>query len=434
MTGRTTAAVAALAALTACAALTLPSCSKRAEGPITRRMMIIGFDGMEYDVMGPMLEAGRLPNFARLMNEGAWGEIRSLDILESPVIWTSIATGKGPEKHGVTGFMKPARGAREVPTSSNVRKVAALWDILGTEGKTSGVIGWLATWPAEPVTGYLVTCNFNFGWDEASDREQKVTYPEELAKALVPLRLQAKDVPADLVDRFINRRAVRVDDPAKRLESLQVDLAGDETTKAVALQLARDMPTDLLAVYFRSMDSPCHTFWVHHFEAQRLPGLSAWEVEAFGEIVPRYYEYTDRVLGELLELADDNTTVIVTSDHGFCGPAEAPKGRVAGVSAHDPTGFVVIWGKDIVRGRELSEASVLDITPTVLALWGLPVGEDMDGRVLEEAVEPSFLRAHPVRTIPTYEDAVKRQHSDEPIESPVDDEIRERMKALGYIG
>jgi predicted AlkP superfamily phosphohydrolase/phosphomutase len=227
---------------------------------------------------------------------------------------------------------------------------------------------------------------------------------------------------------------VRVDDPAKRLESLTVDLAGDETTKAVTLQLARDMPTDLLAVYFRSVDSPCHTFWVHHFEAQRPPNLPTWEVEAFGEVIPRYYEYTDRVLGELLELADENTTVIVTSDHGFGGPSEAPRGRVAGVAAHDPTGFMVMWGKDIVRGRELPDASVLDITPTVLALWGLPVGEDMDGRVLTDAIEPSFLKAHPVRTIPTHEDAVKRQHSDEPIESPVDDEIRERMKALGYIG
>jgi len=397
--------------------------------------MIIGFDGMEYDVMGPMLEAGRLPNFARLMHEGAWSEIRSLDILESPVIWTSIATGKGPEKHGITGFMKPAaRGGDGVPTSSNVRKVAALWDILAAESKTSGVIGWLATWPAEPVLGYMVTCNFNFGWDETSDREQRVTYPEELARALAPLRLQAKDVSADLVDRFINRRAVRVDDPAKRLESLATDLAGDETTRVVTLQLARDMPTDLLAVYFRSVDSPSHTFWVHHFAAQRPAGLPAWEVEAFGGVIPEYYEYTDRVLGELLELADENTTVIVTSDHGFRGPSASPKGRVAGVAAHDPTGFMLIWGKDIVHGCELPDVSVLDITPTVLALWGLPVGEDMDGRVLTDAIEPSFLKAHPVRTIPTYEDVVKRQHSDEPIESPVDDEIRERMKALGYIG
>lgn len=430
---RTAAVVAALAM----SVLLLPSCVKRVEGPIVRRVMIIGFDGMEYDVMGPLLEAGRLPNFARLMHEGAWGEIRSLEILESPVIWTSIATGKLPEKHGIMGFVKQKKGgAEQVPTSSNVRQVAALWDILGNRGMTSGVVGWLATWPAEPITGYMVTCNFGFGWDVHSTRVQQVTYPEELKDALLPFRLFAADVPDEKLDEFITRSAVRADDPARRLETLAGYIATDETVRAVSLDLATKMPTDLFAVYFRSVDGPCHSFWVHHFRDSHPAAAPEWEVEAFRDVIPRYYEYTDRILGELLELADDNTTIIVTSDHGFSGPKpmEGRRQPRAGIADHDPTGFVVLWGKDIVRGRELPDVSVLDVTPTVLALWGLPVGEDMDGRVLEDAIEPAFMKAHPVRTIPSYEEIVKRGHSAEPIESPVDEEIRERMKALGYIG
>ncbi|MCK4915439.1 MAG: hypothetical protein KAS89_04670, partial [Candidatus Eisenbacteria sp.] len=100
-----------------------------------------------------------------------------------------------------------------------------------------------------------------------------------------------------------------------------------------------------------------------------------------------------------------------------------------------PTGVLAFWGKDIAEGRELADASVLDITPTILALCGLPVAEDMDGSVLTEAIDRDFLRAHPVRTIETYEleleptDAADR----EPIESPIDDEVRERLRALGYI-
>lgn len=428
--------------LVAAAALALPamllsSCAKGPAAPIERRVMIIGFDGMEYDVMGPLLEAGRLPNFARLMHEGAWGEVKSLEILESPVIWTSIATGKLPEKHGIMGFVKQKRGgADQVPTSQNVRQVAALWDILGNKGMTSGVIGWLATWPAEPVNGYVVTCNFNYGWDVNSPRLQQVTYPEELKDALLPFRVLAGDVPDEKLDEFITRSAVRADDPARRLEALSGFIATDETTRAVSLDLAEKMPTDLLAVYFRSVDGPCHTFWVHHFRDPAPAALPEWEVEAFRDVIPRYYEYTDRILGELLELAGDNTTVIVTSDHGFSGPKPmaGQHQRRAGIGEHDPTGFIVLWGKDIAHGRELPDVSVLDVTPTVLALWGLPVGEDMDGRVLEEAIEPSFLKAHPVLTIPSYEGIVTRRHSAEPIESPVDDEIRERMKALGYIG
>lgn len=421
----------ALAALAA-AAVILPSCAKRAAGPVERRVMVIGFDGLEYDVMGPLLEAGRLPNFARLMHEGSWGEVRSLEILESPVIWTSIATGKLPDKHGVTGFLKPDKsGKAQIPASQNVRQVAALWDILGHEGRTSGVIGWLATWPAEPVKGYMVTCNFHERWDENSPEPQEVTYPEELKTALLPLRTQAGDVRDETMDEFVKRSALRDDDPRTLITGLARSLASDETTRAVALDLATKMPTDLLAVYFRSVDPPCHKFWVHHFRESASTSLPEREVDAFRDVIPKYYEYTDRILGEFLDLADRNTTVIVTSDHGFRGPG--PGGVRRGTACHDSTGFIALWGRDIVRGRELRDPHVLDVTPTVLALWGLPVGEDMDGRVLREAIEPGFLKAHPVRTIPSYDQVIRRDRSREPIESPVDDEIRERMRALGYI-
>ncbi len=78
---------------------------------------------------------------------------------------------------------------------------------------------------------------------------------------------------------------------------------------------------------------------------------------------------------------------------------------------------------------------MLDITPTLLALCGLPVAGDMDGRVLTEAIDGDFLRGHPVRTIDTYEPAggSRGDADSEPVESPIDDEVRERLRALGYI-
>jgi arylsulfatase A-like enzyme len=102
---------------------------------------------------------------------------------------------------------------------------------------------------------------------------------------------------------------------------------------------------------------------------------------------------------------------------------------------HDPTGVLALWGKDIAKGQELMDASVLDITPTLLALCGLPVADDMDGRVLTEAIDGDFLRGHPVRTIETYEPDGGSSGDDErePIESPIDEEVRERLRALGYI-
>jgi arylsulfatase A-like enzyme len=162
--------------------------------------------------------------------------------------------------------------------------------------------------------------------------------------------------------------------------------------------------------------------------------VDAAEVQAFGKTIEKYYEYTDEILGQLLDLAGRGWTVIVTSDHGHSGPKPQGTSFMAGVFMHDPTGVVILWGKDIARQRELTGPSVLDITPTILALCGLPVADDMDGKVWSDAIDSAFLEAHPVQRIATYESAEAEVAGDEePAKSSVDDEVRERLRSLGYI-
>ena len=105
-----------------------------------------------------------------------------------------------------------------------------------------------------------------------------------------------------------------------------------------------------------------------------------------------------------------------------------------GAALLTPAQMQTLEGSVEIQGRELTEPSVLDITPTILALLGLPVAEDMDGRVLTEAIDPAFLKRHPVTSIPTYETASDGDDGErEPIESPIDDEVREQLRSLGYI-
>jgi arylsulfatase A-like enzyme len=126
--------------------------------------------------------------------------------------------------------------------------------------------------------------------------------------------------------------------------------------------------------------------------------------------------------------------VIVTSDHGFSGPKPLGNSFARGTAMHDPTGVVIFAGKDIVRGRKLADPSVLDITPTILALYGLPVASDMDGKVLVDAIAPAFLKAHPVQRVETYEKAAADSTgSKEPATSPVDEQVREQLRSLGYL-
>ena len=419
-----------------CAALVAASCAPTTVEPVDRKVMIIGIDGMEWDVMGPLLESGRLPTFARLMSEGTWGELQSLDVLESPVIWTSIATGKLPEKHGIMGFAKrPADGGEVVPMTSNVRRVEAIWDILGDEGWSVGIVGWLATWPAEPVNGYLVTDYFGYGWGpDRTGGDERLTFPVGLASEIDGLRVLEEDVADGRAATFTDGVIPQGEDLGTKFAALKTCIAGDETNLSVALHMASQLPVDFYAVYLHGIDGVCHHFWVDMIP-ESGPPISREEEELFDSVIEAYYEEMDAVLARFLEMADDNTTVVVTSDHGHSGPKPVGDNYRWGIAMHDPTGVLAFWGKDIAAGRELPDASVLDITPTLLALCGMPVADDMDGRVLTEAMDDEFLRAHPVRTIDTYEPDGESADAEgeEPIESEIDDEVRERLRALGYI-
>ena len=420
-----------LAAVVACSL----SCAEVETGRVPRRIVLLGIDGLEWDIAGPMIEAGSLPNLARLVSEGAWGELKSLESLESPMIWTSVATGKLPEKHGITGFTAKRGAARDGAIfTADHREARTIWDILGERGYTVGVVMWLVTWPPEPVNGYLVSDYIKYDWRQA-DRLGATTFPPELAAELAGHVVRTDDVPDEHVSAFLRGGVPDDQDLRARVRPLRSAVAVDDAALGIGLRLARERPVDFFAVYFSGVDVVCHHFWVDAFP-ESGPSVSEREIEVFGAVVERYYERADRVIGEFLELADENTTVIVASDHGHSGPKPRGDGYVRGIAMHDPTGVLIFWGKDIAAGRELVDPSVLDITPTVLALCGLPVAADMDGRVLTAALARGFARSHRVTSTETYEfgrAADAEEPQEEPGESPVDEEARERLRSLGYI-
>jgi predicted AlkP superfamily phosphohydrolase/phosphomutase len=430
----------ALGALSLLAAgfLVFASCARvetEAE-PVKRRVVILGIDGLEWDIMGPLLESGRLPNFAKLVHEGAWGELRSLKFLESPMIWTTIATGKLPGKHGITGFTTKDGAARSgAIITADFRTARTVWDILGERDFRVGVVGWLVTWPAEPVNGYLVTDRFGYGWDAGSRSAEGITFPADLLDEIGALRVRPEDVSDREVERFLRGGVPAGGEISERVQALRRLIATDATSLAAARYLFAERPSDFSALYLKGADGVCHQFWTDAFP-ESGPAPSEREIEVFGEVITRYYEYSDEIVGEFLNAVDENTTLIVTSDHGHSGPKPRGDSYAWGIAMHDPTGFFALYGRDILGGQEIANASVLDITPTILALCGLPVAEDMDGKVLERAIDPDFLSRHPVASVASYESDASvggAGESEESIESPLDEEILEELRSLGYI-
>jgi hypothetical protein len=126
-----------------------PACRSAArKGP---PLVVVGVDGLEWRLVLQFAQQGVLPNLTKLMGEGYAGRLETLEPTLSPVIWTTIATGKKPEQHGITDFFfTDAAGERHLFTSVH-RRSKAFWNILSEAGQTCHVDGWWCTWPAEPL-------------------------------------------------------------------------------------------------------------------------------------------------------------------------------------------------------------------------------------------------------------------------------------------
>ncbi len=142
-----------LVTLAALAALGTPRPASAA-GP--RRVLVLALDAADWQAIDPLVAAGRLPVLARLSARGHALSLLATPPLVSPIIWTTIATGRRPEDHRVLDFMVDLPGGGQAPVPSSERRTAALWNVFSDAGRSVGVVGWWATWPAEAVRGTIV--------------------------------------------------------------------------------------------------------------------------------------------------------------------------------------------------------------------------------------------------------------------------------------
>ncbi|PYQ46708.1 MAG: hypothetical protein DMF78_25685, partial [Acidobacteria bacterium] len=145
------------AALTVLAAVVVPSEATRAAAPAGRKVVLVGLDAADWQAIDPLVARGELPTFARLKSAGRTGLLLSTPPLLSPIVWTTIATGRTPDDHGVLDFMADLPGGGQRPVGSRERRVPALWNLFSSAGDTVAVVGWWATAPAEDVRGTIVS-------------------------------------------------------------------------------------------------------------------------------------------------------------------------------------------------------------------------------------------------------------------------------------
>jgi tetratricopeptide (TPR) repeat protein len=379
-----------------------------------------------------------MPALDDMISHGVMGNIATLQPILSPMLWNSIATGKRAHKHGIHGFMEPdphSGGIR--PVSSTSRKVKALWNILTQRGYKTHVLGWFAGHPAEPISGTAVSDLYPHAvgaLDKPWPLPPGTVHPENLGDTLARLRMHPAEVTQEAILPWIPRAAEVDQEKDHGLRTFAKILSENCSIHNAATWILQNQPWDFMAVYYNGIDHFCHAFM--NFRPPRMEGIPEDKFEVYKDVVDGAYRFHDMILETLITLAGPDATVILVSDHGFHSdhlrPRSIPKEPAGPAVQHRPFGIFCMKGPHVKQDERIYGATLLDVAPTVLTLFGLPVGDDMDGRVLVQA----FDHTPEIERIPSWENEPGEcgMHASDLRMDPIAAQaVIEQFVALGYI-
>ncbi|MBU0487747.1 MAG: alkaline phosphatase family protein [Bacteroidetes bacterium] len=370
-----------------------------------RKLLLIGWDAADWKVINPLLDAGELPALESLINRGVIGNLSSLDPPYSPMLWTTIATGKRPDKHGILGFTEPIPNQVGIrPVTCTSRKVKAVWNILMQEGNNVNTVGWWPSHPAEPLNGICISDLYKDSnglspekWEMVND----AVHPDEMADFFAELRIHPYELTEAHLLPFVPE-AMRVNqEKDRRLFQIAANVAESSSLHAAATWILENKDWDFLALYQVAIDHICHLFMRLH--PPKMKHIPQQQFDLYKDVVNGIYRYHDMMLGRLIELAGSEATIMLISDHGFhpdhLRPLMLPDEPASPAYQHRDLGIFCIAGPGIKKDERIYGASLLNITPTILSLYGLPVAEDMDGAPLSGIFETE----PELKTIPSWE-------------------------------
>lgn len=256
--------------------------------PHKKRVVVIGLDGVPFTYIRRLLPTGELPNFRAIVDEGALVQMDTTLPNVSSVAWASFMTGQNPGKHNIYGFVDRQPGSLKtfIPTARNLRS-PMLWEILSAAGKRVFAMNVPVTYPSRQVNGIVVGCFL-------SPSVEKAAPNAEVAQALKRLNYC---VDADPMH-------------ARR----------DKDSFLGHLDEVFERRIDAMRYFWQQ--EPWDFFMAHVMETDRLHHFFWEEMEQdhpkYAPAFLEFYKRVDQVLGEIRGWLDENTTLVILSDHGFC--------------------------------------------------------------------------------------------------------------------
>lgn len=494
--------------------LTLTGCWKKSK----KKVIVLGFDGITFDISEKWIRNNKLPNFKKVMDNGAHGRLQSTIPPVSPVAWTTAVTGVNPGKHSIFSFVRDITFEKgEIVPHMNLstdRKAKAVWQLIEDNKRKSIIINIPHTSPPEEINGILISGEPHADSDHPVETSENFSFPPEVKERFPNYRIDPSCVDYDpsRPDRYLSDRI----DIAKRRSSVMFKLMKEENW-------------DLIWTVFTITDKIQHYYWKYmdstHVQYNRT------EAREYGKSIFKVYQMMDSIIGETLKRMDNNTTLLIMSDHGFAPLKKTvntenflktyipdslrqfiiahdyvspvfkikihgynnselysttrnflyrslknlkdPSGgnyinkeiyfseqiyhgpwvnsgpdvvalpdtfyRYIGYKAnaelgvlmelkdnefnayHESDGVLILYGNNIKNNIKIDNASLMDITPTLLYLFNNNIPEDIDGRVISESIQEEYRSNNP---------PVFSGHS---VSYPRDIDTEKKLKSLDYL-
>jgi predicted AlkP superfamily phosphohydrolase/phosphomutase len=264
-----------------------------------KRVLVIGLDGATWDVLNPLMRDGKMPNLKKLLERSAQGVLMSSIPPVTAAAWTCFSTGKNPGKHGLVDFIYfPEHGYRVTIANSTTREAATIWNLMSDRDLRVGVVSVPMTYPPEKVNGVMVTDLMT------PNTSVQYTYPPELKQELL-----------DKVGPFVITPG-EGENPSAPLTYLDKVRADVKSSADYALYLLKKEPYSFFMYVFGIVDILQHQFWNH---LQADPKTLNETDRAIRDKVIAIFTQVDDGVGEMVKHADEETTIVLMSDHGF-GP------------------------------------------------------------------------------------------------------------------
>jgi predicted AlkP superfamily phosphohydrolase/phosphomutase len=259
------------------------------------RVLVIALAEATFDLIQPMVKAGKLPTFARLMNTGAWGRMQSQMPFVTPQMCGTVVTGRSPGEHGLMDFYQRGNDGRFRETRGSDLRVPPIWRLLGEQGARCGIINVPFSYPPEKINGFMIS------GEDAPGAHRSIAWPNDLYDELI-----RKFGRYPLKDTFPGGRA--------KADYLSIITADVKRQSEINEYLLRNKQWDFAMMFFSQTAMVQHYFWGDH--ESRDPA------NPFRGVLESAYVALDAAIDRLQKAAGEDATVFVISDCG-AGPLQS---------------------------------------------------------------------------------------------------------------